>query len=573
MVKFANSIRLFCHLCPPHTLHGNTIGTSSAEPISFSGTDRANKNKCGILVYYMLDFQFEDILNRVKQRQVVPIIGEDMFVHTTAEGEEESLQEFVVCKFLSMEGVLAKPVDDKLKQRAISEGYHGLTLLYNHSIFKDYSQKRTLFDTILEKIVYDEIANIHLAHEALSLLQTAQSNELFPLIITTSPFDIIERDLGYDIQDSTLPNRNPKLAKNSIYFSLGDSNLEPIKDPCVYHLFGCAADRTSVWASDERKMVNFLHELHVTPDRFPLKQTIADKTLFVMGCSLPNWMFRFLLFPLNSERGFWLDDSILPANADTSQVDRLGKTQLDEYLDDLNYIKGNTEEIIIRLRKALDCLPVSNPESAPEDTLYDYFVSHTTDDMDFAQTIVNKLRKDGCSVWVDYEHEDELIGDDWNKIKDALARSRHIIPLITAKYIQRFITLFCMPQNATIPNSMEWITLVLLEQTRPSLLTGTLEAKLSDTFIIPILKSGEVIRKNIVLTNGYVQGLIVNGSIPSQFSFHRYIYYPEGLEPTGNNNYLNQNWKKLGTEGETLFEKGMTIDDLLTITDELKEQL
>lgn len=521
----------------------------------------------------MLDFQYEDILNRVKQRQVVPIIGEDMFVHTTAEGKEESLQEYVVCKFLSMEGVLAKPVDDKLKQRAIREGYHGLTLLYNHSVFKDFSQKRTLFDTILEKIVYDEIANIHLAYEALSLLRAALSHELFPLIITTSPFDIIERDLGYDIQDPTLPNRNPKLAKNSIYFSLGDSNLEPIKDPCVYHLFGCAADRTSVWASDERKMVNFLHELHVTPDRFPLKQTIADKTLFVMGCSLPNWMFRFLLFPLNSERGFWLDDSILPANTDTSQADRLGKTQLDEYLDDLNYIKGNTEEIIIRLRKALECLPLSNPENVSENTLFDYFVSHTTDDKDFAQTIVSKLRNDGCSVWVDYEHEDELIGDDWSKIKDALERSRHLIPLITAKYIQRFITLFSMPQNATIPNSMEWITLALLEHTKPSLLADALETKLSDTFIIPILKSGDVIRKNIVLTNSYVQGLIDNGSIPSQFSLHRYIYYPEGLESTGNNNYLNQNWKKLGAEGETLFEKGMTIDDLLTITDELKEQL
>lgn len=517
----------------------------------------------------MLDFDFEEILIQVKQKQVVPIIGEDMFVHVKSDGQEESLQTYIVNSFLTLNGVVARPFDENLKERAINEGYHGLTILFNHSIYKDYSRKRTKFDSVIEKIVYDEIDKIHLKHNVRTFLKIGIKHDLFPLIITTSPFDIIERDLGYDIQDPKYPNQDPKKAKNSIYFSLSDSNLSPIKENCIYHLFGCASDRTSIWASNERKMINFLHALHITPVRFPLKQIITDKKLFVMGCSLPNWMFRFLLFPLNSEQGYWIEDSTSISREKKSNHDQLGKIQLEEYLEDLCYTKGNAEEIISVLQRDLESLPIEGEESSEENKEYDFFVSHDTRDTDFAKTIVTELRKQGSSVWVDYEHEGDLIGNDWSQIKEALEHSRHIIPLITAKYIQRFTKLFAEPQNVKT-DSMEWITLVLLEFMKPTLLAGSVEKKIDDSFVIPIMKIGDVIRKNITVTNAYIQSQIDSGNIPDQFSCHRYFAYPEGLEASGGNNFLNQNWEDIGKKGKTLIRLGIRINNLLSISDELK---
>ena len=75
------------------------------------------------------------ILLQVNQKRLVPIIGEDMFVHRKTDGTEESLQEFIVDSYLSYHEV--KDMDNDIRQRAVNEGYHGMSLLFNHSKYRN----------------------------------------------------------------------------------------------------------------------------------------------------------------------------------------------------------------------------------------------------------------------------------------------------------------------------------------------------------------------------------------------------------------------------------------------------
>ena len=58
--------------------------------------------------------------------------------------------------------------------------------------------------------------------------------------------------------------------------------------------------------------------------------------------------------------------------------------------------------------------------------------------MEIVKKIVSALNKFECSIWFDDEHEEDLTGDQWAKIRSILERSRHLIPIITHTYIDRF---------------------------------------------------------------------------------------------------------------------------------------
>ena len=516
---------------------------------------------------------YAELVRQLKRKNVVPILGEDMFVYVK-DGKETPLQEFIVDTFLSNYPSL---MNEELKQRAISEGYHGITLLFNQFFRAAPSasmmdiDKRNIFDGKLEEIVYSEIDNIHIRKDALHFLTAGRESGLFPLIITTSPFDIIERDLHYDFADQDRSEEDALMAENSIYF-LGDATREFPSEPCIYHLFGCAADRSSNWASTEKKMINFLSTLTTTSNNSPLKSNLRGKTLFVMGCSLPNWMFRFLLFPLNSNEGIWLNDSHCGTNIDDRNDDRLGRIQLDEYLDDINYKKGNAE-LIARLTDAMEAqiAPVSKDTSNTE--FYDFFISHCTQDTGFAKEIVKILRDKGCTVWVDFEKLEDIKGYNWGKIRGILSRSRHVIPLFTVAYIDRFFRYRKSLKNID-PDSMEWTTLVLMEWANPSLLEGLPKHILENDFFIPILKYNDVIEDTgEKLTNALLQQWINKDKfLPKQFNAQRYFYNSEGTDPDSISNVQDLDWKKLA-EGKTMVENSISIDDLFTISDELRNKL
>lgn len=102
----------------------------------------------------------------------------------------------------------------------------------------------------------------------------------------------------------------------SIWYRLNKEN-STLPTRCVYHIFGQAKDG-SKWVSDEDLLLTFLlshnhKEYGATGLTDFLKEN--EKKLFVLGCNLPNWLFRFLWQPTQAGRnsnqkttqGYWIN--------------------------------------------------------------------------------------------------------------------------------------------------------------------------------------------------------------------------------------------------------------------------
>lgn len=81
----------------------------------------------------------------------------------------------------------------------------------------------------------------------------------------------------------------------------------------------------------------------------------------------------------------------------------------------------------------------TTPASTPAATTFDFdvFVSHASDDtVSFVDTLVQNLRGEGLRVW--YDHDEIVIGDSFtDKINDGLARSRYIVLVCSAHFIDK----------------------------------------------------------------------------------------------------------------------------------------
>ena len=103
---------------------------------------------------------------------------------------------------------------------------------------------------------------------------------------------------------------------NSIWYKLNKEN-SVLPSRCIYHIFGQAEDGAK-WVSDEDLLLSFLLS-HNNNDcgAKGLTDYIKEneKKLLVLGCYLPNWLFRFLWQPtqtgrtanLKTTQGYWIN--------------------------------------------------------------------------------------------------------------------------------------------------------------------------------------------------------------------------------------------------------------------------
>ena len=235
------------------------------------------------------------ISDMVKKRSsIVPIIGEDTIVYIDKDsGKGIPFQEFVLGEFQKKYPRVA--VDDAALISMKERGYYGLSLLSQY-----YNEQGRFLDDFMD-FVSKNASCIKLKDEVLDFLVTFN----FPIIITTICFDIIEQQLKGRIE-----------SYKSIWYRLNKEN-STLPSRCVYHIFGQAKDG-SKWVSDEDLLLTFLlshnhKEYGATGLTDFLKEN--EKKLFVLGCNLPNWLFRFLWQPIQTKdngesktkKGYWIN--------------------------------------------------------------------------------------------------------------------------------------------------------------------------------------------------------------------------------------------------------------------------
>lgn len=344
---------------------------------------------------------------------IIPVIGNNCFIYESG-SNKKSLQEFVVD---SLAGGRIK--DCELLGQMKARGYYGLTLLKKHC----FSNKESKFKLEYKRVVENNKDKIHLNRTVKSFLQAYR----FPVIVTTSCFKLIESELI-----EYMPVSYPSFAGNR-----GKLNGE---QKTVYHIFGLEANGAK-WVTGEEELLNFVHELHgdgATDLKRYIKADNKMKALFVIGSNLPDWLFRFFLYPMtdisSNEVGYFF-----------SSTDIIEDSFMN-FLDDISYdydINTNLENV---LQRATELCPNTDliqavTNRAPHGKKYDIFISYASENRELASYIKDVLHNNyGLNVWLDQK---QIVDGDYEKrILKGIEDSAYFMPIVTKEYILKHRPVF-----------------------------------------------------------------------------------------------------------------------------------
>lgn len=367
----------------------------------------------------MLEQTIKELFER--RDYLVPFIGDDLFYVEFSADRHQPLQSYIVDSFIKDN--LEVAVDTAEVSRMKESGYYGLTLLNRKFKSRYIYRYKEYVNSVYPMIKLNPIVK--------RFLKAAN----FPLIITTSPFGFLEKELQGD-------------GYTSLYYSIDNPLVNQTidkKQHRIFHLFGEAERYKSKWVYNERELLVFLHSLHdsMTAPK-GLTTYLVDKSMLFLGCNLPNWLFQFLWFPINIER-----DPIFPTGEDTTEGYWLGKSEsnmpLDDFLEEIGFRFSSMEE----MEKVINQVAEKYENSLVDiNEGYDIFLSHAGANEHLARKIKAFLESKGLNVWIDKDGGEGMVeigGEYWKRIRDGIHKSRYFMPIITAEYLNKWLKIALMP--------------------------------------------------------------------------------------------------------------------------------
>lgn len=354
---------------------------------------------------------------------IVPLIGENSFFYI--EGEyKRPLQEFIVEKMIEKKKV--SPTN--LPIRAMKDrGYFGLSLCRQQLGFARDEE----FLKCYKSIIKEYKSNIHLDETVKNFLRSYD----FRLIVTTCCFDFIETEMPW--------------YKSKVYVAAnGANNKEEINtnEYIVYHLFGMA-DGGYRWAWDEESLLYIIHCHHNSDYAsnglyrylFPDPNSGQTyKSLLVMHSNLPDWLFRFFLYPL-AYKEQWSSGMYLNSMS-------VANDSLKNFIERVICFDVAESEVDDILYEATQLIPEVDNEEINRDTHgmeYDIFISYANEDADIAEEIKSILEsRFALRVWLDRKGgiEDGSYPE-W--MKYGIENSAYFMPLITTSYMSKLRNNVC----------------------------------------------------------------------------------------------------------------------------------
>ena len=424
------------------------------------------------------------ISDMVKKRNtIVPIIGDDSIVYRRRDTEIEiPFQEFILNEFQHKYPHVN--VNDVVLTSMKEGGYYGLSLLSQY-----YNEQGRFLDDFMD-FVSRNASCIKLKDEVLDFLVTFN----FPIIITTICFDIIEQQLKGRIE-----------SYKSIWYRLNKEN-STLPTRCVYHIFGQAKDG-SKWVSDEDLLLTFLlshnhKEYGATGLTDFLKEN--EKKLFVLGCNLPNWLFRFLWQPTQTGRN---------SNLKTTQGYWINKEKPEDSFE--NFLKKKNfsadeqvKEILVDATKLLqeDLKREAEERSSMIDAEehFDVFISYASEDRQIATAIFEALKNMNVKAWFDDRGKGEITPGQkyWERIENGIRHSAHFMPIITGNWMQKLTNTSSLKDETL--KARDWLA----------------ECSKQDSIIqlkdysVPVIVKGSSYN-GVAITEGYVEQVASFGVLPN----------------------------------------------------------
>ena len=365
---------------------------------------------------------WDDLLNYIEERRVIPIIGPDLLRVQTDRGLRplyEWLAEKLAAKLSVDTGVLPQPltlndvVCAYLGQRGRRE--------------EAYTRLRS----IMREVEFEP---------PLALRQLAQITD-FDLFVTTTFDPLLERAVNlerYGGQPSAeviayAPNRVADLP----------AERSQLQRAVIYHLLGRLSASPTYVVSDE-DMLEFICALqseHLTPEK--LFHELEHNHLLLIGSDFSNWLARLFLRMAKRKR--------LSDPRDVGEVFADDHTLQDErlvaFLQQVSVrtrVYGGAEAFVAELharwvkRQGGAAGPVGSA-AAPQRFLppsrempeHAIFISYAREDLPAVQLMKSAMDAAGLTTWFDLDRLEG--GDDYDrKIRNNIARCSYFVPVISA---------------------------------------------------------------------------------------------------------------------------------------------
>lgn len=308
-------------------------------------------------------------------------------------------------------------------------------LLFN---YKDGSELYTNFTSFIDK------RNNDCAHEKKRTIKIPKSvleflvKGKFKLILTTSPFDVLDRaliDSGVSVktyyhrwgqQDSTneIQRKDGEWSQKDCL----ENGTIGKEDVLVYHLLG---GYTTKMPKTESEFLDCLLSYQLDKAN-SMQKMLSQKQILLLGSGIPNWLFLLLWYPLMRTSGIrYLFNYNCEDNPEFKTcLDSLSfKTRqaMDKFLEFA--IAKMTKETQINLSQRV--------------FEYDIFLSYKTKDKDFSDKIYNYLKekhKDVRVWYIEVRKDKDNPGEYYKRILDGIMQSRTFMPVIGLNYFSRFMS-------------------------------------------------------------------------------------------------------------------------------------
>ena len=358
----------------------------------------------------------ENVAKNIKKNIniIVPIVCDDMFEYIRDDGMVVSIQEYISTQYTEQEDLV---------EAIRNNYYYGISRLEKE---ENETFANTLYKDIGECI---KEGRIRLNQSAKTFLR----NGNFPLIVTTLGFPVIEGELNLEKESSVWYNPN---RRNDLPIV---NNVVSTK---VYHIFG--GETYSSWVYNEQTLLKFMHSLHSedygAKNLFRLLRkhgNVDAKRLLVMGASLPNWLFRFFIYPMFEEdlknvKGYWL-----------SLYDI--ETELDFFLKQNNYTGLTNLKMENRIDNVIaEATCECGQHNHKEVRRPNIFISYKRENdnkakADIINRVVSILQNQGV-VWLDTERVSDGGNPYWAEIKNAVKYCDIFVPIVTSRYMEEYIS-------------------------------------------------------------------------------------------------------------------------------------
>lgn len=439
--------------------------------------------------------------------EIFPIIGESMFFYkgVFSDNEEISIRDYLLRRFCKdfPDVNLSQDLLDSIKKR----NYYGLSLMHRYFNAKGKNYVDRYKKYINEAETKGEIFMRDYLLDFLKMFR-------FPLIVTTIGFKFIENMLN-----------DGELSYNTITYNLNGNNRNSLPvGKNVYHIFGSAKDSYN-WVYDEKLLLNFMHSLHekdFMADNIINYIRNSKKRMLVLGCDMPDWLFRFLWYPIYSnhdadgEQGYWISGNGV-------------EDSLDNFLQEVNYasnadVKYILQEMTSRKKEQLSV----NEETKPKKDKFDVFISYASEDYEIVKMIYKVLSDRNIDAWFDEDGNSRIIeGQNYmNKIRESVPKCKYYMPIITESFLKKSL----LPEsNLSIETS------VINDY------FSTLDDDFKDNYSLPIIVANQKFNGNNIDTK-LVEGLAMLGILKSHFYFQKKMLF---FDAECQESFLNLDWNTI----------------------------